>query len=238
MHALWKKSHEKPRLHIKKQRHRFANKCAHSQRYDFFFSSHVQMWELDNKEGWALKNWCFQIVVLEKTLENPLDSKKIKPVNPKGSTLNIHWKYWYWSWSSNSLSDVKSQLIGKDPDAEKDWGQEEKVWDGWMASSVKWTCIWANSRKQRRTGKPGILQFMGLQRVRHNLVSEQQHNTHKSMYNSQKYIFINFQKVDPSIMLVLKSRNRILPTALKFTSCSSLSPPFPPRIIIYPHHYQ
>ena len=65
--------------------------------------SHVWMWELDHKENWVLKNWCFQIVVLEKTLESPLDSKEIKPVNPKGNQHNSHWNYWYWSWRSPIL---------------------------------------------------------------------------------------------------------------------------------------
>ena len=82
--APWKKSYNQPRQHIKKQRHCFANKCPYSQSYGFF-SSHVQMWESDHKEGWAPKNWCFQIVVLEKTLESPLDWKEIKSVHPKGN---------------------------------------------------------------------------------------------------------------------------------------------------------
>ena len=95
-------SYDKPRQHTQKQRHHFANKCLWSQSYGFS-SSHIQMWELDHKEGWALKNWCFWIVVLEKTLESPLDSKEIKPDNPKGkSTLNIHQKDW--CWSSNILT--------------------------------------------------------------------------------------------------------------------------------------
>ena len=76
--ALWKESYDKPRQHIKKQRHHFANKGPYSQSYDFS-SSHIWMWELDHKKCWASKNWCFQSVVLEKTLESPLDSK-IKPV--------------------------------------------------------------------------------------------------------------------------------------------------------------
>ena len=79
-----KKSYDKPRQCIKRQRHHFADKVLCSQSYDFP-SSHVQMWELDHKEGWAPKNWCFQIVMLEKTLESPLDSKEIKPANPKGN---------------------------------------------------------------------------------------------------------------------------------------------------------
>ena len=81
--APWKKSYDKPRQHIKKQRHYFANKGPSSKSYGFS-SSHVQTWKLDYKESWALKNWCFWTVVLEKTLESPLDSKKIQPVYPKG----------------------------------------------------------------------------------------------------------------------------------------------------------
>ena len=80
----WKKSYDKHRQYIKKQRHHFADKGLSSQSYGFS-SNHVQMWELDHKEGWVQKNWCFQTVVLEKTLESPLDSKEIKPVNPKGN---------------------------------------------------------------------------------------------------------------------------------------------------------
>ena len=76
----WKASYNKPR----QQRHHFANKGLYSQSYGFS-SSHIQMWEVDQEEGWALKNWCFQIVLLEKTLESPLDSQKIKPDNPKGN---------------------------------------------------------------------------------------------------------------------------------------------------------
>ena len=80
----WKKNCDQPRQHIKKQRHYFANKGPSSQSYGFS-SSHVWMWELDHKESWALKNQCFWTVVLEKTLESPLDCKEIKPVNPKGN---------------------------------------------------------------------------------------------------------------------------------------------------------
>ena len=94
----------------------------------FFYSSHVQMWELDHKEGWALKNWCFWIVVLEKTLESPLDCKENKPVKPKGNQT------WIFIGRTDAeaeapilwLSDAKCQLIGKDHDAGKDWRQKEK----------------------------------------------------------------------------------------------------------------
>ena len=79
----WKKTYDKPRQHIKKQRHYFANKSPSNQSYGFS-SGHVWMWELDHKESWAPNNWCFWTVMLEKTLENPLDCKEIQPVHPKG----------------------------------------------------------------------------------------------------------------------------------------------------------
>ena len=93
-----------------------------------FFSSHVQMWELNHKKGCVPKNWCFWTVVLEKTLENPLDCKEIKPVNPKGN------QPWIFTGGTDAEAeapivwppDVKSRLIGKDSDAGKDRGQEEK----------------------------------------------------------------------------------------------------------------
>ena len=93
-----------------------------------FSSSHVWMWELDCKESWALKNWCFWTVVLEKTLESPLDCKEIKPVNPKGNQSWIFFGKIDAEAEAPILwpPDMKSQLIGKDPDAGKDWGQEEK----------------------------------------------------------------------------------------------------------------
>ena len=81
--APWNKSCDKPKQHIKKQRHHFAHQCLSSQSYGFS-SSHIWMWELNCKEGWVLKNWCFQTVVLEKSLKSPLDFKEIKMINPKG----------------------------------------------------------------------------------------------------------------------------------------------------------
>ena len=113
--------------HIKKQRHYFANKGPFSKGYGFS-SSHVWMWELDYKESWEPKNWCFWAVVLEKTLESPLDWKDIQLVHPKGDQ----------SWVFIGRTDVeaetpilwppdaKSWLVWKDPNAGKDWGQEEK----------------------------------------------------------------------------------------------------------------
>ena len=94
------KNYDKSRQHIKKQRHYFADKDPYSQSYGFS-RSQVRMWELDHREGWVLKNWCFRTMVLEKTLESPLDCKEIKPVNSKGkSTLNCQ----DWYWSSNTLA--------------------------------------------------------------------------------------------------------------------------------------
>ena len=125
MFVPWKKSNDKPRQCIKKQRHYFANKGQYSQSHGFS-SSHVWMWELDHKKGWAPKNRCLWTVVLEKTLESPLDSKETKPVNPKEN------QPWIFIRRTNAETpipwppDVKSLLIAKDPDVGKDWGQEEK----------------------------------------------------------------------------------------------------------------
>ena len=113
--------------HIKKQRHYFANKGPSGQGYGFS-SGHVRMWELDCEERWAPKNWCFWTVVLEKTLESPLDCKEIQPVHPKGN------QSWVFIGRTDAEAetpvfwppDAKSWLIGKDPDAGRDWGQEEK----------------------------------------------------------------------------------------------------------------
>ena len=148
-HAPWKKSYDKPRQYIRKQAHHFADKGPSSQSYGFS-SSHLWMWELDCKEGWAPKNWCYSIVVLEKTLESPLDCKEIKPVNPKGNQSWIFIGRTDAEAEAPTLGppDVKSRLIGKDSDAGKDWEQEEKVttgWDGWMASPTEWTWVWVNS---------------------------------------------------------------------------------------------
>ena len=118
--APWKKSYDKPRQSIKKQRHHLADKGLCIQSYDFS-SSYVWMWELDHKESWVPKNWCFWTVVLEKTLESPLDCKEIQPVHPKGD------QSWVFIGRTDAEAetpilwppDVKNWLIGKDPDAGK-----------------------------------------------------------------------------------------------------------------------
>ena len=125
--APWKKSYDQSRQYIKKQRHHFANKVPSSQSYGFS-SSHVGIWELDYKEIWAPKNWCFWTVVLEKTLESSLDCKEIQPVHSKGN------QSWIFIGRTDAEPetpvlwppDAKSWLIEKDPDDGKDWRQEEK----------------------------------------------------------------------------------------------------------------
>ena len=112
---------------MEKQRHYFANKGLSSLGYGFS-SGHVWMWELDCEEGWALKNWCFWTVVLAKTLESPLDCKEIQPVHSEGD------QPWDFFGRNDAKAETpvlwpthaKSWLIGKDPDAGRDWGQEEK----------------------------------------------------------------------------------------------------------------
>ena len=122
----WKKNYDKLRQHNEKQRNYFANKGLSSEICGFS-SSHVWMWVLDHKEGWAPKNWCFWTVGLEKTLKSPLDSKEIQPVHPKGN------QSWLFIWRTDAEAeapvlwppDSNSQIIGKDPDSGKDWRQRK-----------------------------------------------------------------------------------------------------------------
>ena len=146
MLALLKESYDKPRQHIKKQRHYFTNKGPSSQSYGFS-SSHAWIWDLNYKENWVLKNWCFWTVVLEKTPESPLDCKEIQPVHSEGD------QPWEFFGRNDAKAEtpvlwpphVKSWLIGKDSDAGKDWRQEEKgITEDGMASPTWWTWIWAS----------------------------------------------------------------------------------------------
>ena len=130
------------------------------------------MWELDHKEGWMPKNWCFQIVVLEKNLASPLNSKVTKPVNSKGNQL------WILSGRTDAEAkapivwplDAKNWLLGKDPVAGKDRRQEERGRQRMMASLTGWTWIWASSGSWWWTGRPGVLQSMGSQTAGHSSV--------------------------------------------------------------------
>ena len=143
-----------------------------------FFSSHVWMWELDYKESWVAKNWCYWTVVLEKTLESPLDYKEIQPVHPKGDQSWVFIGRTDVEAEAPTLwpPDVKSWITGKDPDAGRYWRQEEKGtdrgWDDWMASPTQWTWVWVDSRSWWWTGRPGVLWFMGSQRVGHDWATE------------------------------------------------------------------
>ena len=134
------------------------------------------MWELDCEESWTL-NWCFWTVVLEKTLESPLDCKEIQPVHSDGD------QPWDFFGRNDAKAEtpvlwpphVKSWLTGKDPDAGRDWGQEEKgTTEDEMAGWHHWPngCVWVNSGSWWWTGRPGVLQFMGSQRVGHDWATE------------------------------------------------------------------
>ena len=172
----WKKNYGQPRQHIKKQRHYFANKCLSSQACGFS-SSQVWMWELDYKESWAQKNWCFWTVVLEKTLKSPL-GKEIQPVHPKGDQSWIFiGKDWCRSWNSSTLATWCKDLTHlKRPwcwERLKAGGEgDDRGGDGWMASLTRWTGVWVNSRRWWWTGRPGVLQSMGSQQVGHDWATE------------------------------------------------------------------
>ena len=140
--------------------------------------------EFDYKESWAMKHWCFWTVVLEKTLESPLDCKEIQPVHPKGDILGVHWKDWCWSGNSNILATSCKELThwkrpwcweGLGAGGEGDYGR----WDGWMASPTRWTWVWVNSGRWWWTGRPGMLRFMGSQRVRHDWATERRNKAGK-----------------------------------------------------------
>ena len=166
-------AYDQSRQHIKKQRHYFANQGLSSQSYDFS-SSHVWLWESDHKESWALKNWCFWTVVLEKTLESPLDCKETQPVNPKG---NQSWIFFGRTDAEAEAPilwppDTKSWLTGKDPDAGKDWRQKKGTTEDEM---VGWHHQLDGHEFEQVPGVDGgqgsLLQSVGLQRVGHNWVT-------------------------------------------------------------------
>ena len=125
------------------------------------------MWDLDYKESWASKNWCFWTLVLEKTLESPLDCKEIKPVSPEGN------QSWIFIGRTDAEAeppilwppDAKNWLTGKNPDGWerlKAGGEgDDRGWDGWMTSPTQWTWVWVNSGSWWWTGRPGVLQSMG-----------------------------------------------------------------------------
>ena len=150
MLAPWNKSYDQPRQHIKKQSHYFADKGPYSQIYGFSFNSHVWMWELDCKESWGLKNWCIWTVVLEKTLESPLECKEIEPVNPKGN------QYWIFIEGTDAEAEapIRWPPVWRTDSLERPWFGErlkaggegdDRGWGGRMASPTWWTRVCASS---------------------------------------------------------------------------------------------
>ena len=175
----WKESYGQPRQYIKKQRHYFANKGLSSQGSGFS-SNHLWMWELDYKESWVLKTWCLWTVVLEKTLESSLDCKEIHPVNHKGNqSWNIHWRELMLRLKLQFLGPVvrqtdfleKTLILGK-IEGRRWRGQQKMRWLDGITDSMDMSLN--NLRVMGRTGKPGMLQFMGSQRVGHDWATEQQ----------------------------------------------------------------
>ena len=142
-----------------------------------FSRGHVWMWKLDCEEGWVPKNWWFWTVVLKKTLESPLDCKEIQPVHSEGDQ----------PWDFFGRNDAKAETPVRWPPHAKNWligkdrcwrelgtgGEgDDRGWDGWMASRTQWMRVWVNSGSWRWTGRPGVLRFMGSQRVGHDWVTE------------------------------------------------------------------
>ena len=144
---LWKKT----RQHIKKQRHHLTDKGPYSQSYGFS-SSHVWIWELDHKESWATKNWCLQIVELEKTLDSSLDSNEIKQWNPKEiiPEYSLEWLMLKLKLQYFGHLMGRADSLEKDLDAGKDWRQRREL--------QRMRCLHSiNSSMDMRTGKPGML---------------------------------------------------------------------------------
>ena len=175
MITSWQESYDQPSQCVEKQRHHSADKRPYSQGYDIP-SGHIHLWELNHKEGRKPKDWCLQTVVLQKTPESPLDSKEIKSV--RKSTLNTHWKGWCWRWNTGILVTLCEQPTHwKSPwcwERLRAEGKESvRGWDGWMALPMHRTWTWANSKRWWGTRRPGVLQSMGSQRVRHDWATEQ-----------------------------------------------------------------
>ena len=176
MSTEYEPCYDHPRQHNKKQRHYFANKGPSSQGYGFS-SSQVWMWELDHKERWAPKNWCFWTVVLEKTLRVPWTARRsnqsiLKVISPRHSLeeLMLKLKLQYLATWCKELTHWKRPWCWERLRAGGEG--DDRGWGGWMASPTQWTRVWASSRSWYWTGKPGVLQSMGSQRVGHDWVTE------------------------------------------------------------------
>ena len=170
----WRKSYDQPRQHIQKQRHYFVNKGLSNQSYGFP-KGHVWMWELDYKESWVLKNWCFWTVVLENTsfsLSRRSNQTILKEISPgcssEGLMLKLKLRYFgHLMWRDDSFE--KTVMLERSREGGKG---DDRGWDGWMASQTQWTWVWVNSGRWWWTRRPGVLRFMGSQRVRHEWATE------------------------------------------------------------------
>ena len=179
MFASWQDSYDKPRQCVEKQKHYSVHKGPYSQD-NGLPSGHVHLWELDHQEGGEVKNRCLWTVVLEKTPESPLDSKEIKPSILRGINPEYSLEGLMLNWNSSILVIWCEQLTHwKSPWCWDRWrGEGEEGiwgWDCWVASSpIQGTWTWANFRRWWGTGRPGLLQYMESQIVRHNWATEQQ----------------------------------------------------------------
>ena len=172
MLAPWKKSYDKPRHYIKKQRHYFTDTGPTNQS-SVFSGSYVWMWVLDHKESWVLEE--LMLLVLEKTLETNRMARRLSQSILKETVLNIHWRDW--CWNSNTLATWCKELTHwKRPwwwERLKAGGEADiRGWDGSMKSLTQWTWVWASSGSWWWTGKPGVLQSMGSQTVGYDWVTE------------------------------------------------------------------
>ena len=170
------RSYDQPRQHIKKQRHYFVNKYPFSQGDGFpIVMCGCENWSIKKAEHRridAFELWCWR-----RPLSVPWTARRSSQSILKGSVLGVHWKDWCWSWNSNTLATWCDELTH----VKRPWcweglraGREgdDRGWDGWMASPTRWTWIWVNSGSWWWTGRPGVLQFTGSQRVRHDWVTE------------------------------------------------------------------
>ena len=177
MLAPWKKSYVQPRQHFKKKKHYFASKGLSSQSYGFS----IVMYECDSctikkAEHWridAFELWCWRKLLKVLWTARRWMQESQTSQSWRKSTLNIHWKDWCWSWSSNTLTTWCEVLTHwKRPWCWEGLKAGGEGWDSWMASPTQWTWVWVSARSWWWTGKPGMLQPMGSQRIRHNWATE------------------------------------------------------------------
>ena len=179
---------------MKKQRHYFVNKGQSSRGYGFF-SSHIWMWELDCKESWMSEEWMLWTVVLEKALESPLDCKEIQPVLPKGNQS--------WIFIGRTDAEAETPILWTSCEELTHWKRpwcweglgaggegDDRGWDGWMASPTQCTRVWVNSGSWWWTGRPGVLRFMGSQRVGHDWGTELNWTELKILYDYNIWVSI------------------------------------------------